>query len=473
MASSAGGGRYGHWLLDAAGLPAYAYTLDQLADKPQPSGAWAGEPASTSPVRSSLEHTFQLGNNRVVAIATNFGACRIRQDEGSPKVLNDAQTGNATGMQFGGGFGHLTDAGDATLLLTTYFNGGAGRDRRFGVGYAATSAMADRLLVNHTTAVPAGDAPVALVQVEVRNLGTARRRVRWAEVWGSLMAHLDPDWARLGMTSSEFSASHYSSSWERHPWGVLHRRRWRGLTSTEQERFNQLYTYPRAPGDGMWDERPPVVFLAAAGAAGAPDPSLLVANDAGAYFAAGGAAAPAGGLRFDARVPEAAAALIASRQLELEPNGVGRLNFVYGYLPHDSNASAVESLVESQRPLLDSSSPLAHVVAAGWAARLPNMSMASTPWLGRETAWHAYYLQGGITYDSYREAHIVDQGTVYRPGRRTRPGPARAPSHRAAAQRCCRCHPVHGPVDVRQRDECRPFPPCAAAVCAVRPGSHR
>ena len=76
------GGRYGNWSRDGLGLPVYRYTCDQTRDP------HAATPASAAPgVRGSAEHTFQLGNDRIVAVASNYGRLRIRQDEGSPKFL--------------------------------------------------------------------------------------------------------------------------------------------------------------------------------------------------------------------------------------------------------------------------------------------------------------------------------------------------------------------------------------------------
>jgi hypothetical protein len=48
---------------------------------------WSGSPPSVDDTaRASTEHVFMLGNNRVVVSASNYGALRVRQDEGSPKV---------------------------------------------------------------------------------------------------------------------------------------------------------------------------------------------------------------------------------------------------------------------------------------------------------------------------------------------------------------------------------------------------
>ena len=81
-AKAYGSGHFGEWITDTFGLPAYRYTCDQTSD-----------PKAISPVhkqwRSPADHTHQVGNDRLVAAVSNYGYVQVRQDEGSPKFLND------------------------------------------------------------------------------------------------------------------------------------------------------------------------------------------------------------------------------------------------------------------------------------------------------------------------------------------------------------------------------------------------
>ena len=56
--------------------------------------------------------------------------------------------------------------------------------------------LAGRVRVNHSVATPAGDDSALLVQVDVENTGRRAQNFTWAEVWGSLMLHQDPAWAK-------------------------------------------------------------------------------------------------------------------------------------------------------------------------------------------------------------------------------------------------------------------------------------
>jgi len=103
-----GSGYFGRWIKDEFGLPAFNYTCDQIHDTKAKTDVNPGILAPT-------EHIHQVGNDRVVAIASNYGHVRVRQDEGGPKFLNDyaPERGN-----FGGGFGYLTDGANTISTLS-------------------------------------------------------------------------------------------------------------------------------------------------------------------------------------------------------------------------------------------------------------------------------------------------------------------------------------------------------------------
>src|SRR5579883_3366712 len=70
-------------------------------------------------VLTSTEHIFQVGNDRITAVASNYGHVRVRQDEGAPKFLNDYAPERGW---FAGGIGYLTDGKAA---ISTYYPGNA------------------------------------------------------------------------------------------------------------------------------------------------------------------------------------------------------------------------------------------------------------------------------------------------------------------------------------------------------------
>ena len=202
------GGRYGTWAVSPAGNPFYRYTLDQVADKaPTLAGkvkGWSGVPASSDQsVRGSREHTFQIGNDRLVLVANNYGSVRVRSDEGSPKYYVAGEVGVVGAKQLGGGFGYLfptpqtsssitQPAATQQHVATSYYTGGKS-DRDFGIGWMSTSGANNNaegtaapvvVVVNHTVATPFGDDPVVLVEVVIENFGDVAAEWTWSEVWG-------------------------------------------------------------------------------------------------------------------------------------------------------------------------------------------------------------------------------------------------------------------------------------------------
>src|SRR6202034_4640018 len=69
-------GYFGEWIQDEFGLPAFHYTCDQTKD---PKAVTEVNPG----ILSATEHIHQVGNDRIVAIASNYGHVRVRQDEGA------------------------------------------------------------------------------------------------------------------------------------------------------------------------------------------------------------------------------------------------------------------------------------------------------------------------------------------------------------------------------------------------------
>lgn len=169
---SYGSGYFGNWIEDEFGLPAFHYTCDQVS-----------EPKAVTPVNpgvlTSTEHIFQVGNDRITAVASNYGHVRVRQDEGAPKFLNDYAPDRGW---FAGGFGYLTD-GNSTI--STYYPGNAKSfDRTFGSGYFRKKVRGDSYSIDQVIFAPFGDDPVLISQVTLANSGRGEANLRWIEYWG-------------------------------------------------------------------------------------------------------------------------------------------------------------------------------------------------------------------------------------------------------------------------------------------------
>src|SRR5580658_3236235 len=148
MSKPFGSGHFGEWITDQFGLPAYRYTCNQITD-----------PKAVSPThkiwRGATDQTHQVGNDRIIAAVSNFGYLQVRQDEGSPKFLNDYSPEHA---RFGGGIGFLTDG---KTTLSTYYTGNADAfDRIMGEGYIRNNVNGNKWKIDQVVFAPFGDDPV-------------------------------------------------------------------------------------------------------------------------------------------------------------------------------------------------------------------------------------------------------------------------------------------------------------------------
>src|SRR5438876_1949956 len=167
-----GSGHFGEWIQDEFGLPAFRYTCDQVNDPKARTEVNAG-------ILPSTEHIYQIGNDRIVAIASNYGHVRVRQDEGAPKFLNDHAPERGF---FAGGIGYLTDS---KSMLSTFYPGNAKNfERVFGIGYFRKKVSSNDYSIDQVTFAPFGDDPVLISQVTISNHSNAEAQLRWIEHWG-------------------------------------------------------------------------------------------------------------------------------------------------------------------------------------------------------------------------------------------------------------------------------------------------
>jgi hypothetical protein len=409
-----GSGNFGEWFTDDFGLPAYLYTCDQRRD-----------PRAFTPVspeaRSGSDHVHQVGNDRLVAIASNYGYIQVRQDEGGPKLLNDWDPPRG---RYAGGFGYLAH-GDG-WLSTLYPGRGESFTRVFGVGYYRKRVTGSGFVVDQVVFAPFGDDPLVISRVTVTNQRATAARVRWIEHWGCQAYQLSHRATVLSAVSrgrqrvsdlrrsaSERYRRSFSTVGKRE--GLLERKNFLGYDAAGSLRWAlaqaALATVGRRFARGalrapvkeasLEDSSPPPTFLVSLDA-----PTDGMGTDGESFFGAGGAEDP-DGLGAPLSMDEGGDAMFLERQLDLQPGESRALFFAYGYLPMDV---ALERLLDTQRGDLKR---LWEKSSGAWKERRVSLSVPDEPWVDREMAWHSYYLRSGLTYDSFFREHILSQGGVY------------------------------------------------------------
>lgn len=129
-----GNSNFGHWFEDEFKLPAFKYTCDQLKEE---RGRWEfsifdSSTMNISSERESRVHWHQVGNDRLVALATNEGYVQLFSMEGGAKWLNYYQPET---KNYAGGFGYLKTKGKCINSLYSDKSDDVEWERVFGMGY--------------------------------------------------------------------------------------------------------------------------------------------------------------------------------------------------------------------------------------------------------------------------------------------------------------------------------------------------
>ncbi len=413
-----GSGYFGEWFEDEHGLPAYRYTCNQTSD-----------PKAVTPVcpvwRSPTDHSHQVGNDRLVAVASNVGYVQVRQDEGSPKFLNDYHPQEG---KYAGGFGYLTDG---QALLSTYYPGGGEQfERIFGAGYVRKIVEGGGWRVDQVIFAPFGDDPLFVSQVTITNQGRAQSNLRWVEYWDCQMYQFsDRGWiyatinrkpALAAGQRREFAGrfAHKFSVVDDHA-GLLEEKRFQGWRLSDRIRWGIAQVLLETVGRKVTGGRITAPVKEASLEDFAPPPTFLVSLDAPAdgvatnsslFFGRGGLEHPDGmgrPLSGDISTTGSESAMFLERRFSLQPGGSRTLAFAYGYLPQGINLDELLTRYRHDLPGLWSHS------SAAWKVDRIQLDISGEPWVDRELVWHNYYLRSDLTYDSFFQEHILSQGNVY------------------------------------------------------------
>src|SRR6266498_3067744 len=410
-----GSGYFGNWIEDEFGLPAFRYTCDQTTD---PKAVTQVNPG----VLTSTEHIHQVGNDRIVAIASNYGHVRVRQDEGAPKFLNDYAPERGW---FAGGFGYLMDGEN---VVSTYWPGPAKNfDRIFGVGYFRKKVTGDSFVIDHVVFAPFGDDPVLLSQVTVTNSGNAEANLRWIEYWGCQLYQFSFRSFMEGFGGKNMHelrrdlGTRFTHSFKQvaDAAGLMEKKEFLGRDLAEDRQFQGMVAYL---------EKSPNPFLTAP-AKNLPNgvdfddlnppPTFLVSLDAHAdgfstngkkFFGQGGVLRPDGlesELDRDLSSTGPDSALLLERKFSLKPGESKTLTFLYGYMVSGFDLDALIGKYRQSAPTAFRDS------CEQWKKSTLHFSTPDEPWVERETAWNYYSLRSGFSYDDFFHERIISQASIY------------------------------------------------------------
>lgn len=412
-----GSGYFGEWIWDEFGLPAFRYTCDQTAD-----------PRAISPVdpafRSPTDHTHQVGNDRLIAAVSNYGYVQVRQDEGSPKFLNDYAPERG---HYGAGIGYLTDG--ATLLSTYYPGNGESFDRIFGMGYLRKKISGSGYAVDQVLFAPFGDDPVLVSEVTITNRRKAVADLRWIEYWGCQLYQFSyRSWMQAALQGTHSESvelrrkfgDRFAHQFRRlnGGMGLYESKRFLGRTDEDIRLWQALkdaisahtlgarsFAEPVEAEARYEDLEPPATFLVAL-----DEPAPNVSTNGKAFFGLGGVLRPTGlrgGLDGDLSAEGPESALLLERSFSLRPGESKTWRFLYGYVPRDKSLASLLNKYRAGDVSLRARS------SAQWKTSGLRFETSSAPWAERELTWSYYYARSSLTYDDFFHQHIISQGEIY------------------------------------------------------------
>ena len=365
VASTYGSGAFGEWIVDKQGLAAYRYDIEELTSAIAPQSELSGNRSAWS----------QVGNDRVVADATNHGYTQLWSQD---RLYQWTNYYDASHSHYAGGFGYLNVGGQVISTLYDDRPPGATTARVFGVGYYEKTTTVRGIAEQDRVYAPFGDDSLLLHDVTIKN------------------------------TSSQPLSGSYFEYWDVNPQVQGVTQYPRGYAAPVWEPETHTVSVAQLPDQG--DTRPLSIFASALSG-----PVSAYDTDTSAFFGSGTRADPAAvsaGSLTDSIAPPAAngadgSAMFALQSpVSLAPHASVTLRYAYGY----AHPEALQALLARYRA---AANPF-QASEAAWAKWLPKVELGSSyVWLARELQWDAYTLRSDATYEECAGRHILSQGGYY------------------------------------------------------------
>lgn len=401
---SKGSGVFGAWVLDARGLPAYEYGLDQNADA---RAAWFNTEGL-----DRREHWAAFGNARVNGLFHNDGYLEVVVQDRGVEYLDKFDRENGA---YGGGFSYVDDG--AATWSTAYRErpAGAKTRRRFGLGYAEARTEHRDVAVTHVLYAPKGDAPYVVDEVTIQNLSTDAKSLRHYEYFDVARRPIEIAWVASGSAFTTVPRDLRAARDARN--GLfdesvvydaagstlsLSRAHAAGVAPPSREAPDPTDFWPGAPflacvvGDVADTYTDDAAFF---GGGGVGAPSAVVARASGEGVVDGPRGATTSGL--------GQPRLFAMRSdLELAAGGSTTLRFVYGRSAWGEPPAIDEAMRDEARDHLAE-------YQADVADHLVYFATSDEPALHREMAWHAFQMEASVGRREYFDGPVVPQGSAY------------------------------------------------------------
>ena len=412
-----GSGHFGEWVTDEQGLPAYAYTCNQLKDE-------KAKTVTHEEWRDATEHLHQVGNDRVVGVASNYGYIQLRQDEGAPKFLNDY---NPEENLYGGGLGYLISE---DKVISTYYTGEKDHSfkRVLGPGYFQKKVSNDQFTVDQVIFAPFGDDPLLISQTTIENKTAEEKKIRWVEYWGTQLYQFSYKSFMVSLATKKHPHLHRRVLGKKFVkqaevlgdnLGILVSQNFSGYSRKEKRAWKAFVALASTVGkkltggnlkpavkEAVYDDlNPPMIFVASLS-----DSYTGYSLDTNGFFGENSPDNPVAVLKpLNSEMGDVSKSggILLGKEWVLKPGGKRTFYYAFGY---GNTKSEIENLLTNYKQDPEN---LFKISCEAWKGERIQLTTPDEPWVDRELLWHNYYLRGNLTYDTFFKEHILSQGHVY------------------------------------------------------------
>ncbi|TFG15399.1 MAG: hypothetical protein EU535_01875 [Promethearchaeota archaeon] len=416
-----GNGRFGIWIEDQYGLPAYNYTCNQYKDKVAETPTTYGY---------SRDHFHQIGNDRITATAHNGGYIQVLESSRGFQWLTFQ---NKKRKKLGGGIAFFNTSNseffDSDLFNKENSDKYCNFERIFGIGYFQKKLKKNDLKIVHNICTPYSDDPVVISEIFISNESNSNniQNAQIIDFWDIYLHHILRSLIVTSNNRKKFGKNRFLNFI-----GKLIKFSQRiAKTDTEgsRKKFDKKFNFdislelktqticvkpryknkpPKKPEEpAKHNFYPKTIFLS------------MVQGNATRFFYKALKLKNKDQIRIDFQnsdfIKEKSVSnynknpsLGIESEIQLKPGETRKITCIFGY----SEKEEINNLIKKYKEITSGNSILKWN-SNRWKNSFIELRSENDSWLSRETKWHSYYTRSACYCDEYFNLHKFPQGSVY------------------------------------------------------------
>jgi hypothetical protein len=414
-------GRFGEWIEDDYGLPAYNYTCNQYKD------TFAKAPTTYG---YSIDHFHQIGNDRISATVHNGGYVQVLE---SSKGFQWLTFQNKKRKKLGGGIAFF-NLGDSRFYESDLFNKEDSAKERnferiFGIGYFKKIIKKNNLKIVHSICTPFSDDPIFISEISFSNelSDTIIKNAKVIDYWDVYLHHILKSLIITSNNRKKFSKNKFLNFIGK--FVKFLQKITKTDTDGSRKKFDNkfmfnisldlktqtIYAKPNYKKDppqkpevpAKHNFYPKTIFLS------------MIDGKATRFFYKPQNVKNKNQIMLDFENSDFSKdqtisnykknpSLGIETKFQLKPGESKRFTCMFGY----SEKEKIINLIEKYK-VISSKSSILEWSAVQWKNSFVELNCEKDSWLSRETKWHSYYVRSAGCFDEYFNQHKFFQGSVY------------------------------------------------------------